>query len=78
MSRASSPASANQFGRSHPSFSPKTAPEADYQRLGEGLDKVVAVADRIGLIASFHPHLGTCAQTAEQIAKIFEAERAKL
>ena len=45
--------------------------EADYQRLGEGLDKVVAVADRIGLIASFHPHLGTCAQTAEQIAKIF-------
>lgn len=45
--------------------------EADYQRLGAGLEQVVAIADAVGMVASFHPHLGTCAETPEQIAKVF-------
>jgi inosose dehydratase len=46
--------------------------EEDYRLLGEGLEKVVSIADEIGLIASFHPHLGTCVESPEQIAKTFE------
>ncbi|HEV2128859.1 MAG TPA: sugar phosphate isomerase/epimerase [Thermomicrobiales bacterium] len=46
--------------------------DRDYQLLAKGLDQVVALADRVGLTASFHPHLGTCAQSPEQIASVFE------
>ncbi|GAC1385424.1 MAG: hypothetical protein NVSMB42_04790 [Herpetosiphon sp.] len=46
--------------------------DGDYRRLGEALESVVAIANRAGLIASFHPHLGTIAQAPEQIAQIFE------
>lgn len=46
--------------------------DGDYRRVGNGLDRVVELADRLGLVASFHPHLGTCAQSPEQIARIFE------
>ena len=45
--------------------------EADYRLLGAGLDCVVNLAAQVGLIASFHPHLGTCAITPEQIEKVF-------
>ncbi len=44
----------------------------DYRRFGEGLDRVVALATSYGLTPSFHPHLGTSAQTPEQIARVFE------
>jgi inosose dehydratase len=44
----------------------------DYDRFGAGLDQVVEIAGRHGLTPSFHPHLGTCAQTPEQIARVFE------
>jgi inosose dehydratase len=43
----------------------------DYRRLGEGLDRVGELAARHGLTPSFHPHLGTSAQTPEQIARVF-------
>lgn len=46
--------------------------EDDYCRLGEGLERVVAIGQRYGLVPSFHPHLGTIAQSPEQIAKIFQ------
>lgn len=46
--------------------------EDDYRTLGEGLEKVVAIADETGLIASFHPHLGTCVESPDQLAKVFE------
>lgn len=46
--------------------------EDDYKKLGEGLEKVVAIADEAGLVASFHPHLGTCVESPEQLAKTFE------
>lgn len=44
----------------------------DYRTLGEGLEKVVAIANEEGLVASFHPHLGTCVESPEQLAKTFE------
>ncbi len=43
--------------------------ESDYKQLGEGLDKVIDIAKKYGLIASFHPHLGTCVETPEQVDK---------
>ena len=46
--------------------------DEDYRRLGDGLDRVVELAAEFGLTASFHPHLGTSAQTPEQIARVFE------
>lgn len=46
--------------------------ERDYDLLAAGLDRVVDLADGIGLTASFHPHLGTCAIAPEQIARVFE------
>ncbi|MDP9314053.1 MAG: sugar phosphate isomerase/epimerase [Chloroflexota bacterium] len=46
--------------------------EEDYQRLGEGLERVVEIANRAGLTPHYHPHLGTIATSPEQIAKIFQ------
>jgi inosose dehydratase len=46
--------------------------EEDYRLLGEGLERVITLAERHGLRASFHPHLGTCVESPEQIAKTFE------
>lgn len=46
--------------------------DRDYRLLGEGLERVVEIAGRVGLTPSFHPHLGTCAVTPEQIARTFE------
>ncbi|MDP9364138.1 MAG: sugar phosphate isomerase/epimerase [Chloroflexota bacterium] len=44
----------------------------DYRLLADGLDRVVDLAGRVGLTPSFHPHLGTCAISPEQIARLFE------
>jgi inosose dehydratase len=44
----------------------------DYRRLGAGLERVVALARNAGLTPSFHPHLGTMAQSPDQIARVFE------
>jgi inosose dehydratase len=43
----------------------------DLALLGRGLDRVVEIAARFGLIASFHPHLGTCAESPEAIDAAF-------
>ena len=43
----------------------------DYRKLGAGLERVRELAERAGLTPSFHPHLGTIAQSPTQIAKIF-------
>lgn len=45
--------------------------EDDYRKLGVGLERVREQAERAGLTPSFHPHLGTIAQSPEQIAKVF-------
>lgn len=46
--------------------------EEDYRTLGESLEKVVSIAEDTGLVASYHPHLGTCVESPEQLAKAFE------
>lgn len=50
----------------------KGTADADYALLAHGLDRVVELATGLGLTPSFHPHLGTCAQTPEQIARVFD------
>jgi inosose dehydratase len=47
----------------------------DYARLAEGLDRVAALAEKYGLVASYHPHLGTCVTTLEQMDKVFPRTR---
>lgn len=49
--------------------------EADYERVGSRLERVVDLAEALGLIASFHPHLGTCVQSPDQIDKVFQHTR---
>lgn len=44
--------------------------EQDYERLAAALDRVVALADRRGLVPSYHPHLSTIVETGEQLAKV--------
>lgn len=46
--------------------------EEDYRVLGEGLEEVISIADGAGLVASYHPHLGTCVESPDQLAKTFE------
>ncbi len=46
--------------------------DEDYRLLAQGLDQVIAIAEARGLEASFHPHLGTIAQSPEQVDRIFE------
>jgi inosose dehydratase len=46
--------------------------DADYALLAQGLDRVADLTTGLGLTPSFHPHLGTCAQTPEQIARVFD------
>lgn len=45
--------------------------EQDYQRLGQALDTVADMAHRIGLVPTYHPHLGTCVQAPDQLEKLF-------
>ncbi len=45
--------------------------DEDYRRLGEGLERVVALARDVGLVPSFHPHLGTIVESPAQIARAF-------
>jgi inosose dehydratase len=46
--------------------------DQDYALLADGLARVADLASNLGLTPSFHPHLGTCAQTPEQIARVFD------
>ncbi len=46
--------------------------DQDYALLADGLNQVADLASGLGLTPSFHPHLGTCAQTPEQIARVFD------
>lgn len=44
--------------------------DSDYRDLAEALNKVSHIAGKYGLIASYHPHLGTCVQSPEQLDKL--------
>lgn len=45
--------------------------EDDYRLLGEGLAWVVVLAREVGLVPSFHPHLGTIVESPPQITQVF-------
>jgi inosose dehydratase len=49
--------------------------DEDYDRLGDALDRVVSIAERHGLAASFHPHLTTIVETPEQLERVLERSR---
>ena len=49
--------------------------DEDYDRLAEGLDLVVDIAERVGLRASYHPHLTTIVEGPEQIDRILSLSR---
>jgi inosose dehydratase len=49
--------------------------DADYDLLAAGLDRVVELAERRGLRASYHPHLSTMAETPEQVDKVLSRSR---
>ena len=49
--------------------------DEDYDRLAEGLDRVVDIAERVGLCASYHPHLTTIVEGPEQIDRILSQSR---
>jgi inosose dehydratase len=45
--------------------------DADYDRMAAAIDQVVRVAEEHGLVASYHPHMGTIVQAPEQIERLF-------
>lgn len=47
----------------------------DYERLAEGLDRAVDVAERHGLRASYHPHLTTIVERPDQVDRILAMSR---
>jgi inosose dehydratase len=47
----------------------------DYRLLGAGLDRVVDIAEQHGLTASYHPHLGTMAESPDEIERVFTNSR---
>jgi inosose dehydratase len=47
------------------------ASDEDYTRLASTLDQIVGLAEERGLLAHYHPHLTTMAETPEQIRKVF-------
>jgi inosose dehydratase len=44
----------------------------DYRRLGTALDRVVEIAERFGLEASYHPHLSTIVESPREIERVME------
>ncbi len=51
------------------------ATEEDYSRLGAALDQVADLAEKRGLLAHYHPHLTTMAETPDQVRKVFSSSR---
>lgn len=46
--------------------------DSDYDRLSEGLDLVIEIAQSRGLTASYHPHMGTIAESPEELDKVMQ------
>jgi inosose dehydratase len=45
--------------------------DADYDRLAGALDRVAALAEAAGVVAHYHPHLSTMAESPEEIEQVF-------
>lgn len=50
----------------------------DPELVGKGLEKAVSIAEKHGLTASFHPHLGTCVEAPDQVDKTMRCTRINL
>jgi inosose dehydratase len=50
----------------------RPAEERDYERLAAALDEVKKLADAQGLVASYHPHLSTIVEGADEVDRVFE------
>ncbi|MCL1996721.1 MAG: sugar phosphate isomerase/epimerase [Defluviitaleaceae bacterium] len=67
---------AKEFGAKHlvlggGSIRAKGIQEDDYKLLASGIDAVSEVVKEYGLTPSYHPHLGSLAETPQQIDKLF-------
>jgi inosose dehydratase len=51
------------------------ASDDDYARLAYALDQIVDLAEERGLVAHYHPHLTTMAESPDQIRKVFNQSR---
>jgi inosose dehydratase len=51
------------------------AGDADFARLGVALDEVAALAERHGLVASFHPHLTTMVESPADVERALGCSR---
>ena len=51
------------------------ATDEDYLRLSAALDQVADLAGERGLLAHYHPHLTTMAETPEQVRKVFSSSK---
>lgn len=49
--------------------------EEDYDALAEALDQVVAIAERQGLVASYHPHLTTIVESPDDLERVMSRSR---
>ncbi|WP_059106194.1 sugar phosphate isomerase/epimerase family protein [Shouchella shacheensis] len=45
--------------------------EEDYDQLADGLKRAEAVVTKNGMVASYHPHLGSMVESPEQVDKLF-------
>ncbi len=52
--------------------------ESDYAKLAAALDQVCDIADSLGMVASFHPHMGSLVESPEQLDKVMSKTRIKL
>lgn len=52
--------------------------ESDYTDLGNALNRVVEIAEKYNLIASYHPHLGTNVQSPDQLDKLMPLTKINL
>ncbi|MED1204169.1 sugar phosphate isomerase/epimerase family protein [Heyndrickxia acidicola] len=52
--------------------------ESDYTALGDALNRVIEIAEKYNLIASYHPHLGTNVEAPEQLDKLMPLTRINL
>lgn len=74
---------AKQFGAKHLVLGGGAIPakgiiDRDYEKLAKGLDIAMDYASDNGLIASYHPHLGTCVQSPDQLDKLMPLTKINL
>jgi len=52
--------------------------ESDFEALASALDRIVEIAEKNNLIASYHPHLGTCVESPDQLDELMPLTKINL